>query len=93
MKKISALILLALIAFGQGAVLTSCSKQDTLPEKEYFTLWNSCEALTKLKTYVEDVTDLASPNYIPEEDRIATFDMDGTFIGELYPTYFEYNLL
>jgi len=22
-----------------------------------------------------------------------TFDMDGTFIGELYPTYFEYNLL
>ena len=26
-------------------------------------------------------------------DRIATFDMDGTFVGELYPSYFEYNLL
>ena len=32
-------------------------------------------------------------NYIRPEDRIATFDMDGTFIGELYPVYFEYNLL
>ena len=31
--------------------------------------------------------------FIPAEDRIATFDMDGTFVGELYPTYFEYNLL
>ena len=40
-----------------------------------------------------DVTDPNSPNFIKEEDRIATFDMDGTFVGELYPTYFEYNML
>ena len=63
------------------------------PQKEYFTLWNTCEALTALQAYVEDVTNPQSPNFIPVEDRIATFDMDGTFIGELYPTYFEYNLL
>ena len=62
-------------------------------EKDYFTLWNSCEALTVLQDYVKDVTDPNSKNFIKEEDRIATFDMDGTFIGELYPTYFEYNLL
>ena len=42
---------------------------------------------------MEDVTNLNSANFIPVEDRIATFDMDGTFVGELYPTYFEYNLL
>ncbi len=93
MRKNKFLMIALLCAFVQGAVLTSCSKQETLPQKDYFTLWNSCEALTTLKAYVEDVTDPTSANYIPEDDRIATFDMDGTFIGELYPTYFEYNLL
>ena len=91
--------MLAAILFICGAsVLTSCSKDDdnntvVQPVKEYFTLWNQCEALTALQDYVKDVTNPNSPNYIKEEDRIATFDMDGTFVGELYPTYFEYNLL
>ena len=77
-------------------VVSSCGSDDhavTPPANDYFTLWNSCEALSALKEYVEDVTDPASANYIKTEDRIATFDMDGTFVGELYPTYFEYNLL
>ena len=85
-----------LIICGSG-VLTSCSKDDgssvVNPAKEYFTLWNQCEALTALQDYVKDVTNPNSSNFIKEEDRIATFDMDGTFVGELYPTYFEYNLL
>jgi len=76
-------------------ILSGCStvndKSDS--KKDYFTLWNSCEALTALQEYVEDVTNPSSKNYIKEEDRIATFDMDGTFVGELYPSYFEYNLL
>ena len=89
----------AILVFSGASVLTSCSKDDdnntivTPPAKEYFTLWNQCEALTALQEYVKDVTDPASANFIPEEDRIATFDMDGTFVGELYPSYFEYNLL
>ena len=41
----------------------------------------------------EDVTDEKSVNFVPQKDRIATFDMDGTILGELYPTYFEYNML
>lgn len=67
----------------------SCSKKNS----EYFKLWNDCDSLKALIEYVEDVTDKKSPNYIPVEDRIVTFDMDGTFIGELYPSYFEYNIL
>ena len=78
-------------------VLTSCNKEDnpvvTPVAKEYFASWNPCEALTALQDYVKDVTNPQSPNFISVEDRIATFDMDGTFVGELYPTYFEYNLL
>ena len=97
MKKILMMLAAILVICG-GSVLTSCSKDDetsvvTPQPKEYFTLWNQCEALTALQDYVKDVTNPSSPNYIKEEDRIATFDMDGTFVGELYPTYFEYNLL
>lgn len=77
-------------------VFCSCSEDDNYvapAPKNYFSLWNPCEALTALQEYVTDVTNTASENYIKEEDRIATFDMDGTFVGELYPSYFEYNLL
>ena len=82
-----------LIAVIFAGFFVGCSKDNPDPGKNYFTLWNSCEALTALQEYVEDVTDPSSRNYIQPADRIATFDMDGTFVGELYPTYFEYNLL
>lgn len=61
--------------------------------KKYLKSWNNCNALTALKEYVQDVTNKKSKNFIPVEDRIVTFDMDGTFVGELYPSYFEYNML
>ena len=70
--------------------LSACNHVE---KKDYFVSWNSCSSLTALKEYVEDVTNEKSKNYIPAEDRIATFDMDGTFVGELYPSYFEYNML
>lgn len=73
-------------------MMSSCSTNEPT-KKNYFTLWNDCEALTALQEYVEDVTNPNSVNFIAESDRIATFDMDGTFVGELYPSYFEYNLL
>lgn len=86
-------ILLFAVAF--SCLLAGCTA--TVPERpvapDYFSLWNECESLTALKAYVKDVTNPCSKNYIKPEERIATFDMDGTFIGELYPTYFEYNLL
>ena len=88
-------MLASILTLCVASVFTSCSKDDdeTQDPKAYFTSWNNCEALTALQEYVEDVTNPKSPNFISVEDRIATFDMDGTFVGELYPTYFEYNLL
>ena len=85
MKKVFIIFILLFSFF----ILPSCKKKDD----DYFKLWNDCDALTALKEYVKDVTNEKSANFIPVEDRIATFDMDGTFVGELYPTYFEYNLL
>ena len=89
-------MLVAILNLCAPLMFTSCSKDEntvTTVTKDYFTLWNSCDALAALQEYVKDVTNPASPNFIKKEDRIATFDMDGTFVGELYPTYFEYNLL
>ena len=91
MKKFFSILIISVAAV---VFMGSCTKDPLTPAMtEYFTLWNECEALTSLQEYVEDVTNPASVNYIRPEDRIATFDMDGTFIGELYPSYFEYNLL
>ncbi len=70
--------------------LVSCSKNKA---NYNFKTWNKCDSLDTLKEFVKEATNKKSKKYIPVEDRIVTFDMDGTFVGELYPTYFEYNLL
>ena len=63
-------------------------------KEEPFAQWNAdAPALNALIEYVESVTDPDSPDFIPEMDRIAVFDMDGTLMGELYPTYLEYYML
>ena len=62
--------------------------------EDVFADWNKdAPALKTLIEYVDAVTDENSPDYIPVEDRIATFDMDGTLYGELFPTYLEYYML
>ena len=48
------------------------------------------EAAEHLRSYVAKVTDESDPaNYIPERDRIAVFDMDGTLTCETFYTYFD----
>ena len=61
---------------------------DYEPQLEYWTEGSPVKA--EIEQYVAEVTDPTSDKFIPEEDRIACFDMDGTLIGELYPSYFEY---
>ena len=57
-------------------------------------LWaEDCEAKKALISYVESVTREGSPDYIPEEDRVAVFDMDGTILCETDPYYFDFCLL
>ncbi|MBQ9451981.1 MAG: haloacid dehalogenase-like hydrolase [Desulfovibrio sp.] len=58
-----------------------------------FLYWNkNAPSLQKLTSYVKEVTNPASPNFIPVEDRIAVFDLDGTLICETTPSYFEWML-
>ena len=73
-----------------AAAENGSAKDDSAAAKEAaFTFWDKdAEALNVLVDYVEEVTDESSENYIPEKDRIAVFDMDGTLYGERFPTYF-----
>lgn len=45
-----------------------------------------------LTEFVENAVDETSDGYIPEEDRIAVFDLDGTLISETNPYYFGFML-
>ena len=85
-KKLTLLMLAALLMCGPS-VMTSCGDNDDneieLAQKKYLKSWNKCEALTALQEYVEDVTNPKSADYISEEDRIATFDMDGRAIPDV----------
>jgi hypothetical protein len=40
--------------------------------------WNNGSAKNSVVDFVEAATDEASPGFLPEEERIATFDQDGT---------------
>lgn len=65
------------------AVLTQAAfAQDQLPS------WNDTESKQRIISFVEDVTNDASVNYVPPEERIATFDNDGTLWSE-QPIYFQ----
>ena len=63
---------------------TAGPKQPVSQEKPatVFEYWNSdSPSLSALVSYVEDVTNESSENFITQEDRIAVFEMDGTLMG------------
>ena len=47
-------------------------------------------AKNALTAYMANITDPKSEAYIPVEDRIAVFDLDGTLMCETYPRCFDY---
>ena len=91
MKKLLVLIMALLMSFGTAACAENAADA---PAEPLFSQWNAdAPSLKALTEYVEAVTDETSPDYIPPADRIATFDMDGTLMAELAPTYLEVMLL
>ena len=60
----------------EGSGFTLVEGEDPL------SLWTDDAPLKKeLIEYVEAVTDDSSPDFIPVEDRVATFDIDGTLLN------------
>ena len=71
-------VLLAIVIAG----LTTAYAQDALPS------WNDGPAKQSIVEFVNKVTKEGSPDFVPPEQRIATFDNDGTLWCE-QPMYFQ----
>ncbi|SCW58941.1 Phosphoserine phosphatase [Ruminococcaceae bacterium YRB3002] len=66
----------------------SVPSAEAVPMSRYWT--SDSVAAGALRAYVSKVTDPAdAENFIPVEDRIAVFDMDGTLTCETYYTYYD----
>lgn len=96
-KKILSAILAGLFAFGSFAVSDAATREEIFAIKASkagnFQYWEkNSAAKEKLVSYVKDITNKKSKNFIPVEDRIAVFDMDGTFLCETAPNYFDHML-
>jgi phosphoglycolate phosphatase-like HAD superfamily hydrolase len=61
----------------------TATSRDPLPS------WNEGAAKASIVRFVRATTDTASPNYVRPEERIATFDNDGTLWAE-QPYYFQF---
>ena len=61
-------------------------------EEEYtpLTLWNDCDAKNKLIRFMKNIT--SESFFVPKEDRIAVFDLDGTLFQETDLTYDDWKL-
>ena len=76
----AALVLLSPFLFLTGQTPSQQEKADPLPS------WNDGPAKKAILEFVRVTTDKASPKYVPPEQRIATFDQDGTLWVE-HPMY------
>ena len=74
--RISVLVLVGL------EILAGAALADPLPS------WNAGQTKQAIIKFVQAVTDKPSPQYVPPEQRIATFDNDGTLWCE-QPMYFQ----
>jgi phosphoserine phosphatase len=74
------------------AVLLACgpSRTDFQPTAATDPLpsWNEGTAKQRIRDFVSRVTEQRSPDFVPEPERIATFDNDGTLWAE-QPAYFQ----
>ena len=80
-------IIIALLAIALAGLTTIVAyAQDPLPS------WNDTAPKKALVAFVERVTKEGSPDFVPTEERIATFDNDGTLWCE-QPMYFQRSLM
>ena len=67
---------------------------EEVAESDPLSLWTAgAEAKSALVSFVEAAVCEGGEGYIPVENRIAVFDLDGTLFCETDPNYFDYTLL
>ena len=80
---------------GESQETEPVSETEAAPSAdEMLSLWTEDAAARKaLVEYMDAITDESGADFIPVEDRIAVFDLDGTLFCETDPNYFDYTLL
>lgn len=97
-SKLCGLALAAMMSLNVGMSADAMPREDIAKISvnqagDNFQYWNeNSVAKNKLVSYMKDITNPNSLEFIPVEDRIAVFDMDGTLISETTPYYFEWML-
>ena len=70
------------------------STQEKVSPDTALSLWtDNAKAKDKLVAYMNAITEEGGADFIPVENRIAVFDLDGTLFCETDPNYFDYTLL
>lgn len=69
-----------------GMLLSVSAPAQAVTPGDALASWNDGVAKQAIVKFVLATTDKASPDYVPQEDRIATFDQDGTLWVE-HPMY------
>src|SRR5215203_5034970 len=74
---------LALLALFVAWTLPAIAQTDPLPS------WNDGPSKQAIVAFVTDVTRQGSPDFVPQQERVATFDNDGTLWIE-QPIYVQF---
>jgi len=101
--KITAILSLIALMIVSGLYVSTLNKSNSTPEEDtiddrsedelMLSLWNDdAKAKQELIAYMQAITDENSADYIPVENRIAVFDLDGTLFCETDPIYFDHML-
>ncbi|TDK45422.1 HAD family hydrolase [Algoriphagus formosus] len=87
MKKYLLVFLISFLTFACSQ--TPQNNQSSLTKAEPFLeSWNEGVSKKAIEDFIKNTTDPNSPDFIPEKDRIAVFDNDGTLWAE-QPMYFQ----
>lgn len=71
------------------AMTACCNEQDhESPTSEPLSSWNETSSKQAIVQFVENVANENSPHFVPQSERIAVFDNDGTLWSE-QPMYFQ----
>jgi len=88
MKPVLTVVALLLFVLTSGCAQSVVDPTPTVKVVDPLPSWNDGASRQSIIDFVVRVTDPASPDFVPEPERIAVFDNDGTLWSE-QPSYFQ----
>ena len=80
--------MLRCLALGLAVAAASCQTAQRAVDADALPSWNDTASKQAIVAFVDKVTHLGTPDFVPPAERIAVFDNDGTLWAE-QPLYFQ----